>query len=442
MISLKTRLSLGLSASLLLLLGAQYLVVSGAIRDTAEAYVASRLRHDTETMVALLRWEGSRPVLPQEAVGTIYHRPYSGHYYHLEVTGKDLRSRSLWDSELPVPPVAVGESRRLHATGPQDQPLLVRTAAYRKEGRKVRIAVAEDLSPLRADLHNFQWLFGLVSLAVGAALVAVQWGMVAAGLRPLRRMRREIGLLERGERTALSEDVPAEVRPLAREVNRLVGVLGERLERSRNALGNLAHALKTPLTRLFQAADHPGLADRPGLRSEVLEPAERIRELIDRELGRARLAGGSPGQRFDPAREIPALVATLEKIHAERGLAITSEVPADKGFHGDREDMLELLGNLLDNACKWAAEKVRVAVASGPGLDLTVEDDGPGIPKERRSALLARGGRLDEEEEGHGLGLAIAQDIVAAYGGRLELGRSAELGGLRVRVVLPPVGED
>ncbi len=437
MISLKARMSLGLSASLVLLLGLQYLVVSGAIRETAEGYVASRLRHDTETLLTGLRWQGAEPAIASDAVGTIYRRPYSGHYFHVETAKKDLRSRSLWDGELPVPPVAVGESRRFHAGGPQDQPLLIRAAAFRKDGREVRISVAEDLSPLRADLRTFQWRYGLVSLAVAAALLGIQWVLVAAGMGPLRRMRREIGLLERGERTALSEDVPAEVRPLAGEVNRLVGVLGQRLERSRNALGNLAHALKTPLTRLFQTADHPGLAGDPELRARVLEPAERIRELIDRELGRARLAGGSPGQRFDPGREIPALVGTLEQIHAGRGITITSDIPQGKAYFGDREDMLELLGNLLDNACKWASGRVRITIAPGPGLDLAVEDDGPGIPEARRTALTGRGSRLDEAEEGHGLGLAIVRDIVKAYGGRLELGRSDELGGLRVRVVLP-----
>lgn len=435
MSSLKLRLALGLSVSLLLLLGLQFWVVSGAIRATAEDYVASRLRHDTEDLLAALRFAPAGPELA--AVDTIYHRPYSGHYYAVRTDGGTLTSRSLWDAQLPAPETPVGEARRLRRDGPQDQPLLMRVAAFRKAGERVRIAVAEDLSPLQADLRDFQWRYGLVSVAVAAALLLVQWALVVLGLRPLGRLRREIGALERGERAVLSEDVPAEVRPLVRELNRLLGVLGERLERSRNALGNLAHALKTPLTRLFQVAEEPAVAGDDRLRRAILEPAGEIRGRIDRELKRARLAGGSPGQRFDPGRDLPGLIRVLERIYAERGLRIAYEGPPAGHPFGDREDLLELAGNLLDNACKWATSQVRVAAAVEGGLVLTVEDDGPGVAPERRAELSRRGTRLDEGAEGHGLGLAIAGDIVAAYGGELRLDQSTALEGLAVTVSLP-----
>lgn len=434
--SLKVRLSLALSVSLLLLLGTQYWVVSGAIRATAEDYVASRLRHDTDGLLAALQWGADGPLL-RDVDDSIYRRPYSGHYYRIRTDGQDLRSRSLWDAELPLPEVLEGEVRRLYRTGPQDQPLLVRVAAFRKEGHTVRVAVAEDLSPLRADLRAFQWHYGLVSLVIGLGLLGLQWGVVALGMRPLRRLGTEIQRLEAGEQESLSGDVPSEVRPLVGEVNRLVGVLGGRLERSRNALGNLAHALKTPLTQLFQAAEDPGTVPDPERRQRILEPAEIIRGRIERELKRARLAAGAPGQRFLPDREIPALIRVLERTHADRGLDFTYAGPGAERPFGDREDLLELTGNLLDNAAKWARFRVRVSVDQVAGLTLTVEDDGPGVPVERAGELTRRGARLDEEREGHGLGLAIVRDIVDAYGGELRFRPSESLGGLAVTVSLP-----
>jgi len=436
MTSLKTRLALGLSFSLLLLLGLQYWMVSGAIRATAEDYVASRLRHDTDGLLSSLRWTSEGPQLAR-VPDTIYRRPYSGHYFHLQVGERSLRSRSLWETDLPLPQVAVGAARRLHVDGPQDQPLLVRVAGFRKDGRTIRIAVAEDLSPLRADLEAFQLRYAGISLTVAAILVILQIGLVALGLRPLHRLRKEITALERGERSALSEGAPAEVQPLVRELNRLLGVLGERLERSRKALGNLAHALKTPLTRLFQVAEEPAIAADPERQRQILEPAQAIEERVERELKRARLAAGTPGQRFDPGREIPALIRVMERIYADKGFAIGYDGPEPGATFGDREDLLELVGSLLDNACKWASSQVRVTAAVGPGLSLTVEDDGPGVPPKQRQTLAQRGVRLDEDRDGHGLGLAIVGDIVTAYGGKLHFGQSQDLHGLAVRVDLP-----
>ncbi|MEF8793372.1 sensor histidine kinase [Thiohalorhabdus sp.] len=435
MSSLKLRLAVGLSLSLLLLLGLQYWLVSGAIRDTAEGYVAERLRHDTEGLLAGLTFGPDGPRMT--ASDAIYRRPYSGHYYRVQVGDRIIRSRSLWDADLPRPEVAVGEVRRRHADGPRDQPLLVRSAAFRKSGETVRVVAAEDLSSLKDELTAFQWRYALVSLAVAAALLAIQWALIALGLRPLSDLRDEIGALERGDRQGLSEDVPAEIRPLVRELNRLLGVLGERLERSRNALGNLAHGLKSPLTRLFQSAEDPAIATDGEPRQEILEPARAIQDRIDRELGRARLAAGAPGQRFDPGREIPALIRTMERIHADRNLTIRYHGPDPGTPFGDREDLLELAGNLLDNACKWATSEVRVTLALDRGMDLTVADDGPGVPVAHRDGLLGRESRLDETAEGQGLGLAIVGDIVEAYGGRLELGESPTLHGLAVHVVLP-----
>ncbi len=438
MSSLKLRLAASLAGSLLVLLGVKYLAVSAAIYDTAEGYVAHRLRHEAQTLIGAVQQRQEGPEL--DLADAAYQRPYSGHYFHVETRGEAFRSRSLWDTDLDLPGLAVGESRQWRMEGPQGQSLLVHATAARKRGEPVRVAVAEDLGPLHADIRVFQGRYGLLSLGVVVALLALQWGLLAFALRPLGRLREQVAALGRGERQALSGPVPAEVRPLVDELNRLVRVLTDRLERSRRATGSLAHALKTPLTRLFQVADDPDVPADVARR--VREPAQQLRERVHRELKRAQLAGGSAAQHFDPGREVPALIRVLERTHGEGAPQIAYEGPAAGTGFGEREDLLELVGNLLDNACKWAQDEVRVGVAlDGAGFRLRIEDDGPGVSPEQRAVLTERGGRLDEGVAGDGLGLAIVQDLVAAYRGTLRFG-TAELGGLAVYVELPRAVEE
>ncbi|MFZ1639854.1 MAG: ATP-binding protein, partial [Candidatus Contendobacter sp.] len=210
--------------------------------------------------------------------------------------------------------------------------------------------------------------------------------------------------------------------------------------RARHALGNLAHALKMPLTALIQLTDRPPPAgDAKGWWRDLRQQLQHIRTLTERELKRARIAGGgAPGQRVLLDREMADLLATLRRIHRAREIAIEVQIPPGSGFAGDRDDLLELLGNLLDNACQWAETVVRLtAGADMENLWLRIEDDGPGCPPDQLEMLRQRGTRIDESRAGHGLGLAIAGDIVAQYGGTLRLGRSEDLGGFLAEVVLP-----
>jgi len=334
--------------------------------------------------------------------------------------------------------VAAGAQERLHAAGPRNQNLLVLVRSFRKFGRPVTIAVAEDLSPIEADIRGFQRRYALVSLLVLLALVALQYYTLRAGLRPLERVRRELLRLQRGEIAQLGVDTPVEVSPLVEEINRLLEIMGQRLQRSRNALGNLAHALKTPLTRLNQLVDSRAMEACPELRTQLSDGVHNMREMLERELKRARLAGTAvPGQQFRLNEEIPPLVETLAAIYREKALRIDARIPPDAVFAGDREDMLELFGNLLDNACKWARDRVQLSVDEAPGLNFRVEDDGPGAPDEELDQLTRRGVRMDEFTAGHGLGLAIVRDIVEQYGGTLHCGHSGKLGGFLVEVRLP-----
>jgi signal transduction histidine kinase len=444
--SIQSRLGAGLFVSLLLLLGVQWLVVTGSIRRLAEAYVASRLEHDGEGLLAALTIGGGSAGLSidPERIAPIYKRPFSGHYYQI-VAGTGLvgetrlRSRSLWDQVLTLPAVETGETRRIALTGPERQPLLAVVTGYRKEGRAVVIAVAEDLSPVEADIRRFQWHYGLVSLTVLLALVFIQWRILRSGLAPLDKTRRELAALERGDATRLDDAAPAEVRPLIGEINRLMETMSRRLERSRHALGNLAHALKAPLALLLRLAERPELTAHPDVSRQLTEQAHTLQELIEHELKRARLAGAvRPGQMVRLQEELEPLLEALAKIHHGKAVVVDRALVQHLTITVDREDLLELLGTLLDNAFKWARSRVRVsAEADGEVVLVVVEDDGPGCSQEELSRLSRRGVRIDESAAGHGIGLAIAREMVEQYGGTLTFGRSERLGGFLARVSLP-----
>lgn len=441
--SLQTRLSTGLIVSLVVLFTLQWLIVSRAIRSLTEGYIESRLRHDSEGLLAAINPanESAPLTLRQEPLELIYHRPFSGHYYVIR-TGDDLlRSRSLWDYELPIPDVSVGETQRLYSPGPADQNLLLLVNGFKKQDRPVIIAVAEDLSEIEADIRHFQFIYGAISLAILAVLIIIQRVIVGVGLAPLKEVRRDIISLEKGEIGLLREEVPGEIRPLIKEINHLLETMTGRLQRSRKALGNLAHALKAPLTLLTQLSDREEIRDYPEIRRNLIEHTRTLRNLLERELRRARLAGTPrPGQQIVLETEIHYLVDALKKIYKDKTLEITCSISPGGTLSGDREDMLELLGNLLDNACKWAQGKVSLTVEKDNGISLCIEDDGPGCPDEELARLSQRGVRIDESAAGHGLGLAIVRDIVEQYSGEVVFGRSEDLGGFKVSVWLPAQG--
>ena len=301
------------------------------------------------------------------------------------------------------------------------------------------IAVAEELSAVESGIGRFRVLYGLVSLGVVALLIFIQRRLVAAGLSPHERVHGEIHSLERGEIDHLREEVPSEVQPFIREINRLLDATRGRLQRSRNALGNMAHALKGPLTLLMQLGDRESVRADPAVRSELMTQTEMLRRLLERELKRARLAGSAQqGKPLALKEEVGHLVDALDKIYRDKSLRIEWSVPDGPVIPGEREDMLELLGNLLDNACKWGRTTVALRVEPRrDGLLISVEDDGPGSPPEARDRLSKRGVRGDESAAGHGLGLAIVSDILVQYGGKMEFGVSERLGGFQVRVILP-----
>lgn len=434
--SLEYRLQFGLALSFVLLMGLFWLAGNVAITHLTEDFVTSRLEHDAEGLLAALEPQADGFQVNQGHLNPIYKQPFSGHYYQIRFAGGHLiGSRSLWDQSLDAPELSVGDVHQYQITGPAGQRLLLWAKGFRIHGMELTVAVAEDLSFIGEHRNRFQWAFALMAVLGVVVLLATQRMLVRRSFRRLEPVREDIRRLEQGKMGQLSEDVPTEIMPLVKEFNRLLTLLAQRLERSRNALGNLAHALKGPLNLLVQYQDSEEMGTTPERAAMLREQTERIRLLMDRELKRARLAGeGSPGQLFIPQDELPPLAELLGQIYREREMAIEWAVAPQVEPFGDREDMLELLGNLLDNACKWAKSRVACHMADGEKFRIEIEDDGEGCSDESLDQLVRRGVRLDESVEGSGLGLAIAKDIVKLYGGEMRFGHSERLGGLRVEV--------
>jgi signal transduction histidine kinase len=440
MTSLQLRLNIGLLFSLLAVFVLLWVMVSTSIRDLAEDYMASRLQHDTKALLAAVKIAPGGDVLfDHSRPDAIYSQPFSGHYFSIQVGRQTIRSRSLWDQDLEINAVNSGEIISRHTDGPRGQPLFVITTAFEKGGQKITIAIAEDLTAIEKDIAGFQAGFALLALGLLLLLIVLQTLILRLGMRPLANIRHEVKLLERGERDHLSHDVPDEVRPLIGEINHLLQVLGTRLQRSRNALGDLAHAMKKPLTVLSQLTQDEHLRQTPELKKTIAAQVGAMQRTTDHILKRARLAGESPVNTIcDITAEVPLLIETLRKMHAPRSINVELHITEGIEIRADREDLLELLGNLMDNAFKWAKEKIHLSIKPTAGqVQITIEDDGPGVPAEAIEKLAERGARLDEQTEGHGLGLAIVQDIVELYNGSITMGRSVQLQGFQVRVTLP-----
>lgn len=433
--SIQRSLSLGLISvlllvGLLLVQGSLWLFESGLRRN-----LATDLREETEGLLTAVVKGPEGFKLDTSRLNPRYRRAFSGHYFRIDLPDQSWRSRSLWDAE-PSWPQRNGLTDEL-LDGPQAQRLLSYRAEYRRDGQSIMITVARDYTPV---LKSFAQVrlggLGLIGLAMLIFLLLQRYAVTLA-MRPLERARQQIAQLQQGQRQQLDIQAPLELQPLVEQINHLLAHTDDTLKRSRHALGNLGHALKTPLAVLGSLTLHEELGRHPALQAGLREQLEQIQQRVSRELGRARLAGDVlPGSYFDCADELAPLFETLEMIH-RRDLELQWRTHEGCRLPWDREDMLELLGNLLDNACKFARTKVLLSIdQESEGFAIQVEDDGPGIPEDRREAVLERGTRLDERAEGHGLGLGIVRDILAAWNGQLTL-ESSSLGGLRVRIYLP-----
>lgn len=437
------------------------LVLSGLFREHVQQQFVITLSQQLDQLMSRLDFDAQgQPVIAAEALSDPrWRKPYSGLYWQLDAVAPDgggrvgvLRSRSLWDTSLVLQVDALPDGAvHVHeAVGPQGAPLLVLERTVRAEGADTarwRLIVAADLQATQTATARFTGVLALSLAVLLVLLAAAAWAQVAVGLKPLKALQSAVQDVQQARAQQLQGAFPAEVQPLVDDFNAVLGSHAKVLERARTQAGNLAHALKTPLSVLENAAHPPGQPADPELAALVREQVQVARRHIDWHLARSRVAATAhlPGQRTQVRPLVEGLVRVMNKVHAVRDVQITTALPdAPLLFAGEAQDLQEMLGNLLDNACKWAVSSVRVsaqAVTSGSTalqrqLVVMVEDDGSGIGADLRSQALSRGVRLDEAVPGTGLGLAIVQELAALYGGRLEL-EPAELGGLRAVLTLP-----
>ena len=402
--------------------------VQQAFDDTLDAQLQSLVAATTAGPAGTIDFQ--RPLADSR-----FEQTYSGNYWQIDDARGRLRSASLFDTDLPAADLGYAV-----AAGPDGQTLRIfsRDIVLPEAAAPVRYAVAADLAPLRDQIRRFNGTLAWSLAVLGGGLLAAMLVQVRFGLQPLRRLRAALSDIRLGRADALAGNYPVEVAPLADELNAVLDANAQVVARARTHVGNLAHALKTPLTVLAnEAASHSAAP----LATVVDQQTRRMRDQVDHHLVRARAAASAAviGTRTPVSAVTADLARAVSRIHPDRRLDL--DVPADCVFRGERQDLEEMVGNLLDNACKWSRRTVALSARrAGDKLTVTVADDGPGVPPDQLSQLLQRGKRLDESVPGSGLGLAIVDDIAQLYGGGVTFSK-AEQGGLAAVLTLPAAPE-
>lgn len=435
--SIATRLWVSALLVVLLVLPAAGTLLAWNFRTTVHDSLDQRLGTLLNQVIAGLVYQPVTDNLEMvRAIGDPrFERVYSGWYWQAsDGAGIRLTSRSLWDQRLLLEPASEAGFRTV--SGPREQQLrvLVRPVQLANLPQALQIAVAVDLATVQGEVRQFQTLLaGSLTLLALLLLALLAW-QLRWGLAPLRRLGGNLQRIEDGQADSVDTDLPAELARLARTINQVLRRDRQLIKRGRSAAGNLAHALKTPLSVL-----HTLVQQLPPERQSVFrEEVQRIDTAIRHHLARASAAGPAAlGQRTDLATALEPVLAALGALAKRRRLQFDHQLQHLGKTDLEEQDIQEMVGNLLENALLWAVGWVRLEVTQGAGrLEIRVDDDGPGMSPEQCRRALDRGVRLDETRAGSGLGLAIVRELVELYGGKLTLERSS-LGGLSARISLP-----
>ena len=368
-----------------------------------------------------------------------FEQPYSGWYWQISATGfTPIRSRSLWDEALETDfskPAA--QARFMDIIGPDNQSLRVLEQDIRIDDNPMsyRYVIAMDKQAIEEQIDYFDriLIYSLGGLGVGLFLSSVL--LIVFGLKPLKKVKNALSQIRSGEKSRLPNDFPKEIQPLADEMNALIEHNNEIIDRSRTQVGNLAHALKTPLTILMNEA----ILQRGSLADLITKQAKVMRQHVDHYLRRARAAANVNviGVRTEMDGVLTDICRAMSLLHKDKSVMLMSLDAHKHYFRGEKQDFEQIVGNLIENAAKWASSKVKITLIEREnGHEVVIDDDGPGISQDLRAAVFNRGKRLDETVSGSGLGLSIVADLIELYGGGVDL-RDNEYGGLRAVVHLP-----
>ena len=459
MYALRTRLILAASLVLVVFLGVTGIALDQLFQDAARAQIQDRLQSRIYALLAAADLQDDTLVLPGSLPDPNYSVPGSGLYAQIDQNDQQpiWRSRSLLDIQInfpntPVPGQAHFTQTHISAndsteiseattnTGLFTLSYRVRWELENAKTQDFILHVAESRVSFDARLTRYRRSLLLWLAGASLMLLAVQGVILAWGLKPIKLLSKELTEIEVGEREYLSDNQPRELQPLVRNLNHLIRIGLQQLERHRNALADLAHSLKTPLSVLQNSVENKD--SREILSANVQDTVSRMNDSLSYQLRKAAAGGGS--LLAAPTELHPLLVRlrnSLLKVYSEKNLDIEIRVDPSLAFRADSGDLMEILGNLLDNACKWAHHNISVqgvleTDAEYISLVIEVDDDGPGIPESARQHVLERGGRIDEQTPGHGLGLAIVRELALGhYAGALQVSDST-LGGARFSVTL------
>ncbi len=446
--SLSARLLLSLLILLLLFFGVTIAALDFVFRDLSDRSLRELLDAQVLTLISASDVDANGGIAPSVALlDSRYSNPGSGLYGEIRDSAGTVMWRSPSTAGTGVtfgPPLPQGSRRydRMRIAGGDELASLSAGFHWELDARMTRdyvFSVAASLAPARSQLSRFRTQLLLWFGGIAAALLVALAVLMRRMLAPLRRIVREVGAVQAGHAVDLGGGYPTELAGVTQAVNALMNSERRRLERYRNTLGNLAHSLKTPIAVMRAVLGENGESSERN--RIVVEQVRRMDEIVQHQLRRAATSGGATlGQASIPILPIFAeLRVALLRVYATKDLSILIECEPGAEFAGDRGDLLELLGNIADNACKYCRSTVRIrgrCRAEDHALQITIEDDGAGIPEAARTRILERGVRVDETTSGQGLGLSMARDIVEQYRGRLAIGDSV-LGGTQIELLLP-----
>ncbi len=436
--SLETQLQRQLFLVLSLVLMTVLVVIHLSVQQLSVRFVASGLQHDAESLLAgITKTPSSEWTIEESRINSVYQRPYSGHYFIVSIGTQEIRSRSLWDIDLDRLTLQDEVSSKPvigHFDGPHGQEWVTVTVDFTSEDQTLRFWLAEDIKPLLTLQLQFE--IGVILLFVLSVLflLFLQRKIIRQNFLTFDQMHQAIESFHQGEELIFPKNVPDEVKELVGVIERTLIRSTKQVQRSRTAVGNLAHELKRPLQNLRWLAEnsHDSKSD------DLTLIYEQLQNLVVRELRRAAISGNpSPGKRFKPKIDLPMFETLLERQYGHSKKLILDLPEGSLPF--DRDDMLELIGNLLDNA--WRFSKTSIHLTVHPGVSnnwqITIEDDGLGLSELDCDMLTERGVTKDEATGHHqGLGLHICQAVVESYDGEMTLMKS-EWGGLKVLIHLP-----
>lgn len=442
MISIRTKLSLWLSALVIVSTVIGLLVFETMLRHAFHDSIINRLEEDLQQVVHNTHLHEGEISIDQSQLSDFYNPAYSGRYYQLDLPDQVIRSRSLWDRQLNIKTLALGQTRAWQAKGPLNHDMQLLSIGLASESAHIdaTLTVAQDLSIGRqvfSEIYGFKLMVNLLLLL---AMLTGIFLVLRQSFKPLAHVQQSLNKLREGEISSLDlGKIPPEIKPLADTYNELLDYTSKQIARSRNNLGNLSHGLKTPLAVMQQQVEALGLSD-PEKAQALQQQITLIHKMIERKLAAARATGDLlPASQLSVPVDLESLIQTLDKVHQHRQVSCQMEIqPNINRLPIHREDGMELIGNLLDNAYKWAHSQVTVHITEKDHVfSLQIEDDGPGVEDEQLEQLTARGIRLDESVSGHGLGLSIVKDIAEQYEFELIFGNKGPLGGLDITLQMP-----